>query len=82
MGTSANALVCATSVAFTEDCLVASLENGRVLSMPMDWLPSLRDATSKQRDHWELIGGGIGIHWPNLDEDLSVQGLLDPDASG
>ncbi len=46
------------------------------LSVPLAWFPRLHAASPEQRDHWELIGQGIGIHWPELDEDLSVTGLL------
>ncbi len=44
--------------------------------MPIEWFPRLRDATSEQRNHWRLIGPGIGIHGPDIDEDISVAGLL------
>ena len=53
-----------------------SLLDGRCLSVPLVWFPWLHAASPEQRDHWELIGQGIGIHWPELDEDLSVTGLL------
>lgn len=69
---------CAATVAFENDCLVVGLEDGRSVSVPLEWFPSLRDATEAQRNNWELIGGGIGIHWEDLDEDLSVNGLLNP----
>lgn len=52
------------------------LRDGRVLSVPLAWFPRLRDATSQQRSGWELTGEGIGLHWPELDEDISVAGLL------
>jgi hypothetical protein len=52
------------------------LEDGRELSVPIDWFPSLRDATPQQRDNWRLIGDGEGIHWEDLDEDILVEGLL------
>lgn len=79
--TSHDPLACAVEVSFTEDCLVTRLEDGRVLSVPLEWYPSLRDATEQQRSNWQLIGGGIGIHWPELDEDLSVRGMLSPGSS-
>jgi hypothetical protein len=68
----------ATAVTFENDCLVVQLEDGRSLSVPLEWFPTLRNATKDQRSNWEIIGGGIGIHWPDLDEDLSVRGLLNP----
>lgn len=52
------------------------LLDGRELSVPLEWFPKLRDATTAQRKRWRLIGRGIGIHWQDLDEDLSVAGLL------
>lgn len=52
------------------------LEDGRRLWVPYQWFPRLATATSQQRAHWELIGDGVGLHWPELDEDLSVDGLL------
>jgi len=53
------------------------LEDGRSLSVPLEWFPRLRDATPEQRSHWRFIGPGTGIHWPDIDEDISVAGLLD-----
>ena len=52
------------------------LEDGRSLTVPLEWFPRLRDATPAARTRWELMGHGLGIHWPDLDEDLSVAGLL------
>jgi hypothetical protein len=66
----------AVDLAFTDDALVLRLRDGRVLSVPLAWFPSLRDATKEQRSGWHLIGDGIGFHWPELDEDISVAGLL------
>ena len=68
----------ATDVSFEKDCLVVLLDDGRSLSVSLEWFPTLRDATDAQRNNWELLGGGIGIHWEELDEDLSVAGLLNP----
>lgn len=68
----------ASSVAFKDDYLVVGLEDGRTVAVPLDWFPPLRDGTEAQRDQWELIGQGQGIHWPKLDEDLSVRGILEP----
>lgn len=66
----------ADDVRFTDDALVVRMRDGRVLSVPLDWFPRLREATIEQRSSWELIGDGIGVHWPALDEDISVAGLL------
>ena len=66
----------AREVEFVPDAFVVHLVDGRSLSVPLEWFPLLRDATPEQREHWELIGPGIGIHWPELDEDSSVAGLL------
>jgi uncharacterized protein DUF2442 len=52
------------------------LEDGRALSVPLDWLPRLKSASAKDRGHYELVDGGEEIRWPTLDEDLSVPGLL------
>lgn len=66
----------ASDVRFTDAALVVSLKDGRTLSVPLTWFPRLRDATPKRRSKWELSGHGRGIHWPELDEDISVPGLL------
>lgn len=66
----------AMGLTFTEDALVVAFEDGRVLQVPLEWFPRLRSATAEQRANFRLIGRGIGIHWPDLDEDLSVQGFL------
>jgi len=55
-----------------------ALDDGRTLEVPLEWFPRLCAATPDQRNDVRLIGGGVGIHWPQLDEDLSVQGLLFP----
>jgi hypothetical protein len=66
----------ARRVEFVPDALVVHLEDGRSLSVPLQWFPRLRDATPEQRNNWRLIGPGTGIHWPDIDEDISVAGLL------
>ena len=66
----------ATRVEFSEDALVVHLEDGRTLFAPLEWFPRLRDAKDKDRNNWRFIGKGSGIHWPTLDEDISVPGLL------
>jgi hypothetical protein len=69
-------VVLAVDVRFTEDSMVVSLSDGREVSVPLEWFSLLRDATPEQRTHWRLIGRGVGIHWEELDEDISVAGLL------
>ena len=66
----------ATDVRIDAEQLHVQLSDGREISAPLDWFPKLRNATPDQRSHWKLIGKGIGIHWDELDEDLSVAGLL------
>ena len=66
----------ATEVTITDDELSVLLADGRRLSVPLAWFPRLLRATAEQRAHFELIGEGQGIHWPEVDEDLSVVGLL------
>jgi hypothetical protein len=66
----------AVNIRFTDDALHARLADGREDSVPLKWLPRLRDATPEQRANWRLIGRGVGIHWEDLDEDLSVASLL------
>jgi len=60
----------------TMDALVVVLEDGREVSVPLAWFPRLQKATPVQRRKWRLIGGGIGIHWEEIDEDISVESLL------
>jgi hypothetical protein len=63
-------------VAFSDDALSVSLLDGRVISVPLVWYPRLLNATLAQRMNWKIAGGGYGIHWPEIDEDLSTEGLL------
>lgn len=65
-----------TDVALTEDRLIVDLADGRSISVPLAWFPRLLLATSQERENWEIAGAGFGIHWPDVDEDLSVEGLL------
>ena len=60
----------------SEDALHVRLADGRELSVPLEWFPRLRDATPQQRRVWRLVGGGVGIHWDEIDEDISVESLL------
>jgi hypothetical protein len=62
----------------TSDELVVQLEDGRVVHVPLEWFPRLRSASDKDRNNLRLIGRGVGINWPDLDEDISVAGLLRP----
>ena len=63
-------------VEITDDALSVALKDGRVISVPLAWYPRLLDATSAERRNWKIAGGGYGIHWPDIDEDLSTEGLL------
>ena len=66
----------AREVQFVPDAFVVHLEDGRSLTVPLEWFPRLRDASPEQRSHWRLIGPGTGIPWPNIDENIAVAGLL------
>ena len=61
---------------FTDDLLYVQLEDGRELGVPLAWFPRLSAATPEQRANWQLLGRGVGLHWPDVDKDLSVAGLL------
>jgi uncharacterized protein DUF2442 len=63
-------------VRFTEDELCVTLMDGRTISVPLAWYPRLLNATKKQRTNWQISAAGYGIHWPEVDEDLSTEGLL------
>jgi hypothetical protein len=65
-----------TTLAVTDDHLTAELSDGRTISVPLSWYPRLRHGTAEERQDWRLIGSGRGIHWPPLDEDISVENLL------
>jgi hypothetical protein len=60
----------------TDDRITVSYDDGRIVSLPLKWYPRLYRATPAQRRNWELIGSGYGVHWPDVDEDLSAEGLL------
>jgi Protein of unknown function (DUF2442) len=66
----------AMGVEFVGDSVRVMLTDGREISAPLEWFPRLRDATDEQRLNWRLIGRGEGVHWPDLDEDVSVNALL------
>jgi len=64
------------SVRFTKDGLRVGLRDGRTIIVPLAWYPRLLNATPAQRRNWQIAGGGYGVHWPDIDEDLSTEGLL------
>ena len=66
----------ATDVSFTNDSLRVALADGREITVPLEWFARLRDANDDEREDWRLIGGGIGIHWEKIDEDISISTLL------
>jgi hypothetical protein len=66
----------ATDVTVGVDALTVTLRDGRTVSVPIKWYPRLADGTPAERRQWQLIGPGIGIHWPALDEDISIEALL------
>src|SRR5829696_6963259 len=66
----------AVDVTIDASALHFVLADGREISAPLEWFPRLRDATPEQRRHWRLIGGGVGMHWEAVDEDVSVESLL------
>lgn len=79
MSTSAGRLALsalAVSVGCDDEMLRVRLSDGREINVPIEWFPRLRDATPAQRQNWRLIGRGVGIHWEDIDEDISVEGLL------
>lgn len=67
----------ATAIRFDDDLMHVSLTDGRIISVPIVWFPLLLEATPEQRERFEIHGGGVSLHWPDIDEDLSVAGLLD-----
>jgi hypothetical protein len=71
-----------TAVTVTEDALQLELSDGRAVSAPLAWYPRLAHGTATERAHWRLVGRGDGVHWPDLDEDISVEGVLAGRPSG
>ncbi len=67
----------AINLSFTDDKMIVFLEDGRELSVPLEWFPRLREASMVQLKNWRFIGKGEGIHWSDLDEDILVERLLD-----
>ena len=66
----------AQGITVTEDALIVDLTDGRTISVPLAWYPRLLHGTPEERNKWRLIGNGEGIHWPDLDEDVSIEGLV------
>ncbi len=69
-------------VVVTEAGLIVDLDDARTISVPLAWYPRLLHARQEERDNWRLIGKGTGVHWPDLDEDISVENILAGSASG
>ena len=76
------AVPAATDIVVTDDTLTVDLSDGRTISVPLAWYPRLVHGTQEERANWRLIGRGEGIHWPQLDEDISVEGLIAGKPSG
>ena len=75
-------MVRAMGITVNEEDLSVELSDGRSISAPLAWYPRLLHSTLEERSNWRLIGGGVGVHWPTLDEDISVENLLAGRASG
>jgi hypothetical protein len=84
MSTSRNELrdAVAQGVTLRDEALIVDLAEGRTITVPLAWFPRLAHGTAAERANWRLIGGGVGIHWPDLDEDISVESLLAGRRSG
>ena len=72
----------AQNISVTADTLAVDLSDGRSISVPLAWFPRLLHGTPDERNNWRFIGGGVGVHWPDLDEDISVENLLAGKPSG
>lgn len=70
------------NVIISDETLTVELSDGRTISVPLAWYPRLLNATEKEKKNWRLIGRGVGIHWEDIDEDISVKALLLGRASG
>ena len=75
-------LTLATQVEVSEDALSVELDDGRMIAAPLGWYPRLATASEPERNNWRFIGGGTGIYWPDLDEDVSIANLLAGNPSG
>ena len=69
-------LPCALRARVLNETIVVELRDGRTVTAPLNWYPRLLHSSARERRNWRLVGGGMGIHWPDLDEDLSVENLL------
>jgi Protein of unknown function (DUF2442) len=76
MSTAASVESRIANVEVTDEAIIAKLVDGRVISVPLAWSWRLSEATSAQRNNWQLIGDGHGVHWPDVDEDISAEGML------
>ncbi|HEU4456669.1 MAG TPA: DUF2442 domain-containing protein [Longimicrobium sp.] len=65
------------TIQVSDESIIANLVDGRIISVPLAWSWRLEDATPEQRANWRLIGSGEGVHWPDIDEDINVRGMLD-----
>ena len=74
--------VLATNLRFTDESLIVDLADGRTVTVPLSWYPRLARATDLERKNWEVVLNGEGFHWPDLDEDLSVDGFVEGRRSG
>ncbi len=66
----------AESVSFKDDSLVVGLQDGRTITIPVSWYPRLEHSSQDERSNWQILGSGSGIHWPDIDEDISIEALL------
>ena len=82
ISTTKNAEPTAEKVNITRNTLRVDLSDGRTIAVPLEWFPRLLNATDEERKNWRLIGSGQGIHWEDIDEDISVEGLLAGKPSG
>lgn len=82
ISTAEAASITATQLTVTDDTLTVDLSDGRSISAPLAWFPRLLHGSAEERGRWRLIGQGRGIHWPDLDEDVSVENLLAGKPSG
>ena len=82
MTSSSLAAATAKTVRVSEESLTVELNDGRSVSVPVAWYPRLAEGRAAERRRWELVGSGIGVHWPDLDEDISVEALLRGERSG
>jgi hypothetical protein len=66
----------AQNVLVTDDSLIVDLDDGRTISVPLAWFPRLLNGSEEERNNWRIIGRGEGVHWPELDEDISIEGII------